>query len=180
MSNTVHIIFYPAVHMICANLFKEDTLFWKLKHFVKFAPKWSDTVVGAESVHFRGLHLELPGLRVSWLRMKNYPCLPSLFPCHSLPCLAAAPPLATEDPRNPWAGGSYWSHRQSQSHHAHTHVGWSQAPRRGGSWEFISSFSPFNLAQKDYPEALRKPWVTHSPGLACFFSPFYSTTVALY
>lgn len=74
--------------------------------------------------------------------MKNYPCLLSLFPCHSLPCLAAAPPLATEDPRNPWAGGSYWSHRQSQSHHAHTHVGWLQAPgEEVGSWEFTSVHS---------------------------------------
>lgn len=164
--------------MICANLFKEDTLFWSWNIFVKFAQMvWH--CCRSRKCSFQGLHLELPGLRVSWLRMKNYPCLPSLFPCHSLPCLAAAPPLATEDPRNPWAGGSYWSHRQSQSHHAHTHVGWSQL-RRGGSWEFISSFSPFNLAQKDYPEALRKPWVTHSPGLACF-SPllFYNSSSVL-
>lgn len=92
--------------------------------FCEICPKWPDIAVQAEVVLFRGPPPDLPGLRTPWLSMEEgHSCLPSLLPWHSLPCLAATPPLDTGDPRNSCVGGSCWSHSQSQSHDSDTHVG---------------------------------------------------------
>ena len=151
---------WPTLPGPCADLFKKDTLCWKLEHFVKFAPnglillcKWK--------FFFQRADPNTLSLRL-WEAI-----LVCLLCCHSLPCLATAPLLTTGDLRNPHAGGSYGS-GQSQSRDSCSQGEWSQDLERGESWEFTSSFGPFKLAQEGDPETLRKPLVTHSPGRACF------------
>lgn len=152
----------------------------KARTFWSIFPKRSGIVVQMASCFFQRTALYAPGPSDALaLRMKKgHSCLPSLLPCHSLPCLSITSLLAIGDPRNPRPGGSYWS-GGSQTRDSHAHVGWSQAPRRGGSGSSPSSFGPFRGAQRDYPETLRKPLVTHFPGRAWFPLPFYNSSFVL-
>lgn len=105
---------------------------------------------------------------------KGHSCLPSPWPCPSLPCLAVTLLLATGDLRKSYAGGSRWF-RASHVVLTHDH----RLPGDAGSGSSLGSLSPLKLVQKDYPETLGKSLVIHSPGRAWFYPPSHSTTVAL-
>lgn len=106
--------------------------------FLSIFPKGPGIVVQMASCFFQRtvLYRPEPLDALALRRKKGHSCLSSLLFSHSLPCLSITSLLAIGDPRNPWPGGSCWSgSSQSQTPDSH-HVGWSQTPRRGGTWEF--------------------------------------------
>lgn len=143
--------------------------------FWSIFPERSGIVVQMASCFFRRTALHSPWTSDALaLRMKkDHSCLPSLLPCHSLPCLSITSLLAIGDPRNPCPGGYCWSGgSQSQTLDSHAQVGGITGSQEWeGRGSLPSSFGPFRGAQRDYAETLRQPVVTHFPGRAWLFPP---------